>query len=144
MADITSANAIFLITLDIFPAPQQLQGFAADDIFDTEPLESVETSMGVDGNLSAGFVFVPVRQSIHLQADSPSGFFFDQWWAANQIGRQSLAASAVVILNSLGTKWVLTNGFLRQYKPIPDARRILQPRVFGITWESVSPALVTG
>lgn len=141
MADITSANAVYMLTIDIFPAPQQLQGFAADDIFDTDPIESVETLMGVDGFLSAGFVFVPVRQQIHLQADSPSGSLFDAWWAANQVGRQSLFATGVVTLTALGTKWALFNGVLRSYQPIPNARRVLQPRVFGITWESVSPAV---
>lgn len=142
MPDITAANATFMLSITtLFPAPVQLQGFAADDIFDTEEIESVEVSMGVDGKLSGGFVFKAVPQGITLQADSSSMALFDTWWGAMQFGRQVFFANGVVILPSIGTKWAMTNGLLTRYKPTPDAKKILQPRKFGITWESISPAL---
>jgi hypothetical protein len=62
---ITAANAIFQLYIPaVFSAPQQLQGFAADDIFDTENQELVQTQMGVDGLLSGGFVFIETKQTI--------------------------------------------------------------------------------
>ena len=83
MASITSANAIIMLTIpDLFPAPQQLQGFAADDVYGVNDLKSAEVLMGVDGKLSGGFVFVPIEWSISFQADSPSLDIFDQWWTA--------------------------------------------------------------
>lgn len=142
MADITAANAVFAIAVDtLFPVPVILQGFAADDVFDTDPLDSAETVMGVDGRLSAGFVFREVRQTVTLQADSPSMALFDFWWASMQAQRSVFFATGAVTLNALGTKWALTNGILHSYKPMPDVKRILQPRKFGLTWESVSPAV---
>jgi hypothetical protein len=133
---ITAANAIFQLDIpDLFAAPQQLQGFAADDIFGTDDQETVQTSMGVDGLLSAGFVFVETRQRITLQADSASNDVFDQWNGAQQAALDAFPASAVVILPALRKKWQMTRGFLTSYKPIPDAGKILRPRTFTITWQ---------
>lgn len=142
MADITGANAIFTITIPgLFPTPIQLQGFAADDVFETDPLESVETAMGVDGVLSAGFVFVPVRQRIALQADSASNLVFDTWWAQMQASRGIFTANGVVIMPSVGTRWALNTGFLRQYQPMPHVKKLLSPRAHHIEWQQVTPAV---
>jgi len=47
--DLTGANSIYTLAISsIFPSPQQLQGYAADDVFTSDPLESTETLMGVD------------------------------------------------------------------------------------------------
>lgn len=140
---ITSANATYLLAiLPLFPVPQQLQGFAADNIFGTDPLDVAETSMGVDGRLSAGFVFVPVTQNISLQADSLSNNVFDVWHQAEQLVKEKYRCQGIVMLTSIGKKWALNNGVLKTYPPIPDAAKTLQPRRYGITWESVSPSPV--
>ena len=56
MADITSNNAIIALTCPgIYPVPVFLEGFAADDIYDADSIVVGETSMGADGQLSAGF-----------------------------------------------------------------------------------------
>lgn len=142
MASITAANAVYMVSIPLlFPIPQQLQGFAADDVFGTDPLQSAETLMGVDGRLSGGFVYVEIKQSITLQADSPSNDFFDAWYSAQQVAKEPYTASALVLLTSLARKWTMTRGFLTTYQPIPDAKKLLQPRKFGITWESVQPAV---
>ena len=138
---ITSANAVYTISVsDLSLGPSQLQGFSADDIFTTEPVEAAEVSMGVDGNMSGGFVFVPIPQSVNLQADSDSNNFFDDWWQAQQIAKDLFYANATVLLISIGRKWALTKGILRTYPPIPDAAKTLRPRRFSLTWERVSPA----
>lgn len=142
MADITSANAVVMLSITtLFPAPVQLSGFAMDDIFDVGELESVETYMGVDGKLSAGFVYKEVDQNIALQADSSSMPLFDTWWATMQASRQVFFANGIVTLSALGQKWAMTNGVLKRYKPMPDAKKLLQPRKFGVTWESISPTI---
>ena len=140
MGNITAADSIYIINIpNVLLAPVQLQGFAADDIFDTEPLEAAETLMGVDGILSAGFIFVPVPQSITLQADSASNSVFDAWWTQEQANKTKYAASGQIRLKSIGTKWALTNGFLVTYPVIPNAGRTLKPRKFMIRWQSAFP-----
>jgi hypothetical protein len=141
MASITGATAIVTIMIPgLFSSPQQLQGFAVDDVFTTNELESAEVMMGVDGVLSAGFVYVPVEQNFRLQADSPSTFIFDTWWATQQQIQDLFYAQGVTILKPIGKKWAMTKGVLRRYKPTPDAKRLLQPQQFGITWQSILPA----
>ena len=138
MASITSANSIYMLAVTgLFITPQQLQGFAADDIFDTEPMENAEVLMGVDGVLSAGFVFVPVKQSVSLQADSASNTLFEAWYAAEQAAKEKYFATGIVRFPSISRSYALTNGVLSTYPAISDAKKVLQPRKYSITWGSV-------
>lgn len=142
MASITSANAVFMLSIpSLYVVPQQLQGFSADDIFSTDPLESAEVSMGVDGHLAAGFVYVPIKQNIMLMADSASNDIFDNWWTAQQQIKDLYFANALVTLTSISKKYTMTRGVLTTFPPLPDAGKTLKMRRFGITWESVAPSL---
>lgn len=141
MPSITSANSIYTISVaTIFPTPQRLRGFAADDMFTNEAIPTAEVAMGVDGRLSAGFIFVPFVQQIMLMADSPSNDLFDQWFAQQQLARDVYHATGLVQLPSTGKKYNLVRGFLTSYKPIPDARKKLEARTFGVTWQRPAPA----
>lgn len=141
MGSITAANAVFLLSIPgLIPVPVQLKGFAADDIFGTDPLGTVETSMGVDGVLSGGFVNVATRQNITLQADSASNALFDTWNAAQKALQDTLPAVGSVWLTSIGTKWAMTVGFLTEYPGVHSAGRTLRQRRYGITWQNALPA----
>jgi hypothetical protein len=138
---ITSANALlFLSVTNLFTTPQQIQQFSADDIYDMPSIRSSEVSMGIDGTLSGGFVFVAIPQTLMLQANSPSNSFFEQWWLAQQVAEDVYIAGGSITLNSLGEKWTMTRGFLTGYTPAPRAGRILQPRRYEISWNKVVPA----
>jgi hypothetical protein len=140
MASISSSNAVLALTQPIlFPVPQQLQGFATDDVFDVEAIKSVETLMGVDGVLSAGFVFAEVPMNISLQADSASNRFFDTLWTQMQAAQDVYALTGTAVLQSIATKFLMINGFLTGYKPAPDVKRVLQPRRYQITWQRIFP-----
>jgi hypothetical protein len=149
MPTITGATTVFTLAISppsfspqvsatLFAAPQKLSGFAADDIFTTEPIASVETLMGVDGILSAGFCYVAIRQAIAIQADSPSNDLFDLWWNAMQTTRDVYLAQGIVLVPTIQRKYALTNGSLTTYHGIADTKRLLQPRRYGITWQSLS------
>lgn len=138
---LTAANAVIMLSIPlVFPTPVQLQGFAADDIFSTEALDSAEVQMGVDGVMSAGFVFVPVQQRFVLQADSASNFIFDTWYNVQQGAKELFFATGLITLTSVGLKFAMVKGALTSYMPLPDAKKILQPRSFGITWQSAASA----
>ena len=56
MSTITSANSIISASIpDVYPAAQQLQGYAVDDAWAAESVEMALAQMGVDGLMSAGF-----------------------------------------------------------------------------------------
>lgn len=140
MGDITGANATYMLSItSLFPAPIPLEGFAVDDVFDTEDLEISENIMGVDGKMSSGIVFNPVKQTVMLQADSASNDLFDAWAQTQRQLRQVLYANAIVLLTSVGKTFVCTKGSLTTYKPVPTVKKLLQPRKYAITWESVLP-----
>jgi len=143
MASITAANSIVMISvINLIPAPIPLQGFSADDIFGAEDIDSAEVSMGVDGKLSSGFIHVAIKWNVMLQADSLSNLIFDNIYAAEQQIQEKYQIQGIVRLPSIGTQWIMKNGIMTSYNPMPTAKKTLQPRKFGITWESVSPAVV--
>lgn len=142
MASITAQNAVYILAVPGVISSTQLQGFSADDIFTTDVMEIAETLMGVDGKLSAGLINVPVKQSITLQADSASNSVFESWYVQMRQIRDVYFANASVTLTSIGRKYSLTNGALTGYMPISDAKKVLQPRKFTITWEAVATAPV--
>lgn len=141
MSTITAANSIFALTITgLYPAPQVLHGYAADDAFTTDALESAETVMGLDGHLSGGFIFNPVKQTIVLMPDSDSLDVFNNWSLAQMASREVLVANASISLPAIGKKYVLTRGFLTSHKPIPDVKKVLQSVQYQITWGSVAGA----
>jgi hypothetical protein len=138
---ITSASAVFTISCSILPqSPVQLQQFMVDDIFDTDAMRTVEHAMGVDGTLSFGFVFVPMMMRVALQANSPSIAVFDTIFAQQQQAETVYPLSGTVTLPAISKKYSLSNGALEEYKPLPDAKRMLQGQRFQLVWNQVVPA----
>ena len=138
---LTAANSVIMLSVaGLFPAPVQLQGFAADDIFDTDQIDSAETVMGVDGRLSAGWVPMAVKQNFSLQADSDSLSFFETWYASQQAVRELYIAAGSIYLPAVQRKYAMSRGFLTNHSATASAKRILQPRKFMITWEKLTSA----
>ena len=141
MGTITSANAVLTLSQAIlFPTPQQIHQFAADDVTDTDQVKNVEALMGVDGTLSFGFVFAPIMQNITLQANSPSIDFFNDLYTYTLAGEDVYVLSGSLLFPATDKKYNLVNGAMTDYKPTPDAKRTLQPQRFRITWNSVTPS----
>jgi hypothetical protein len=140
---ITSANAVLMFAITgLYDSPQRLQGFAADDIYTVDNIPSAEAIMGVDGILSAGFVYAPIPQTIALQADSISNSLFEHWVQAQKFAREAYLAQATIVLLGIARKYSMVNGALTSHPAMPTAARTLQPRRYTITWESVEPANV--
>ena len=140
---ITSANSVFTIVVPgLFPAPVQLRGYATDRAFTTEAVDLAEVQMGVDGRMTAGFVTNPVKQTITLQADSPSKDIFTALIQAMKTAREVYFVSGSIALPSTGEAFTLTRGILTNAKQIPDAQKVLQPVDYVITWESVNRSLL--
>jgi hypothetical protein len=147
MPDITSANAVLtLAAIGVLSVPQQIQGFATDDIYTVAPVSPVETMMGIDGDLSAGFVYTEKKMDITLMAGSPSNAFFDALQAAQEAAVQPFELSGVLTLPSNGIQAQLVTGYLTRYPPLPNGKKVLQPRVYEITWQNIniSPVSAAG
>lgn len=139
MPDITSANAVLtLAAVGVLSVPQRIQGFSTDDIYSVGVVTPIETEMGIDGQLSAGFLYTKKEMDITLMAGSPSNAFFDTLQAAQEAAVQPFELSGMLTLPSTGLQAVLITGFLTRYPPLPNGKKVLQPRVFQITWQNIN------
>lgn len=141
MSTLTTANsAATLVVRGLFPVPQSLQGYSTDDSFSSEDVKPVETQMGVDGLLSAGFVPYPTEISFVFQADSPSTAMFDVVLAAQNSAKEAFIFDGTIILQGTGEKFAMTKGYLTSASPMSSSKKTLQPRKFTITFQSVTKA----
>lgn len=141
MATLTAANSVITIGVtSLFPVAQQLQGFAVDDVFTSEAVTTVETMMGVDNILSAGWVATSKKLTFALQADSPSNVVFDTLWSAQEVAQEVFILFGEITLPAIGRAFTLQRGFMTSYMPMPDAKKLLQPRKFTIEWQRILPA----
>lgn len=139
-ATLTVANsAIALTTEALFPSAQSLQGYAADDAFDTDTVENGEFTMGIDGELSAGFVYNAVGVTLTFQADSASLNLFEQIYAYEQSNRTKLEQNLTIKIPAKNRQYDFTKGYMVSYKA-PAGKKILQPGVVVFTFKRMTPS----
>lgn len=142
MAQDLSVTAI-TITLAVpnLVALTVLQGFAPDDIYAINDVDTGETMMGLDGILSGGYV--PVARTIVFKqmANSPTESFFDAWGQGEDLAMVKYPAYGTITYPGLQKVAIMTNGFLRARKFLPDAQKLLMPQTFAVEWQKVQ---VTG
>jgi hypothetical protein len=131
---ITAANAVIQLSIaTIFPTPQQIQGFAEGDVFDATSVKINEVQMGVDGQQSAGFVWVSKPITFHLLADSESNDVFDEWGSQMEANQTVFLASGLIVLDT-GAKWTMSRGSFTDWLWIPPAKKLLMPRSHTVTF----------
>lgn len=138
---ITSANIVYMITIaGVVSAPTQLYGFAVDDAFSQGEVDHAELQQGVDAMVGAGWVPALIPQKFMFLASSPSIDLFELWGRTNNQLKSSLVANATVRIPAVSRSYNLTNGYLKGYSPMPDAKKVLGPRSFTITWSDIQPS----
>ena len=142
MATLTSANSVIILAVPSLLGATQLQGFAADDIYDSVAMVNKEILMGLDGIMGVSWIPVPFSQTYMLQANSISIPFFDSIWSSEQQIRDAYQIQGIITLPGLQRTFTLKNGTLMDYVPLPKAAKVLQPRAFHVMWESVNIAAV--
>lgn len=139
MSTITSANAAFALAItNLYPSPQSIQGYAADAMFAVDEADLAEIVMGVDGRMSAGYVYSVTPMTVSIMPDSPSNTVFETWYNTSRAAADVYSGNATIILPGIKRKYTLKNGVLTKGKALPDAKKTLQPREWKITWESVT------
>lgn len=145
MSSITAANSSFALAItNLYPTAQKVEGYAADAMFAFEDVQQVQTVMGVDGKLSGGYVFNEQKQTVTIMPDSPSLEMFANWYTAQYTAKDVYLATGTIIMPSIGRKYTLKKGYLTNGKPMPDAKKVLQPQEFKITWEQVTSEAYSG
>lgn len=136
---ITSADSTFVISsADFALAATIIEGYAADAAFAMDNVATAETSLGVDGKLSAGWIPRSYPQTITLQPDSPTRPLFNLIVGAQDAARTVYRLNAVITLPGNQFSHALARGVLKNITPMATAQKILQPMTFQIEWESVT------
>ena len=143
MSSLTSANSVLAIGVTgLYGVAQLLQGFSEGDAYSMDSVDVAETMMGVDGVLSAGYIPQKKVMKVSLQADSSSNTIFEAWYAAQEAAQDVFTAFANINQPAVSRNYTCVRGILKNYTPLADAKKILQPRTFTIEWNSVIPVPV--
>lgn len=142
--DITSANSVLTISprtagLIGSGGAFTVEGFASDSAFMAEDADIAEARIGVDGKASFGYVPYLVKQTITLQADSPSIALFETIVGAQNALRQPMILDAVLALPAVQKSYVFSKGAMTRLTPVPPGKRVLEPVSYELTWETVAP-----
>lgn len=128
MGTITSANSSFVLVVPrVFPIPQILQGYAADDAFTQEAFDLTEVRMGVDAILSGGFVPSPKQITVMLQPDSIALDVFLNWKAAMEAAKETFIATGNILYPSISKGFTLGTVFFKNSQGMPSAKKVLEP-----------------
>lgn len=137
----TGANVVLILTIPgLYPTPVQIEGFSADDVTSVGAVDTAETSIGVDGRMSMGWVATIFSQTINVQADSFSNDFFENWRQAEAQIRGKYPASGTLVIPGTDHKYTMTRGALKGIMAFPSIKRVVQARDYTIDWQSVSSA----
>jgi hypothetical protein len=140
---ITSANATLTISIPaLYPVPQTMQQWAADDAFSTDAIQIAETRMGVDGYMTGGFTPAIVPMTLTLMPDSVSISVFDFLSNSMMVSKEIYTMTGTLLIPATGKSYELQNGILRSVKVLPDAKKVLDPQSYIIDWNYILPAAV--
>lgn len=128
MADITSANAKLILTVDeLFPQGIELQQFSADQSFSPDAVQIAETRMGVDGFMAAGMTPNIKQVTITLEASSPSRKPLTTLYKAMDVNRKIYNCTLTARIPSIGSTYVWSNGVLQSGAPAAASQKVLAP-----------------
>ena len=138
--DITSANASATLILDLFPAGIKLEQFSADGAWSQDGYSVLETRMGVDGYMAAGYTPVEKEITFHFQANSPSINKLNLIWQTMEATKTALWCNLTITIPSIKMTYVCANGVLLTYKMLPNAEKVLEPVDATFRFESITAA----
>jgi len=121
---------------NLFAVPQQLQGFAQDDMYSMAAVDNKEIMIGVDGILSAGWIPQVKVLEVTLQADSSSNTFFESVYAAEEAAKSVFFFFGVISQPAVNKSYTLINGVMKNYTPLAAGKKTLQPRKFEIHFQT--------
>jgi hypothetical protein len=135
MATITSANSKMTLAVPPVVGVSTVQGYATDDAFATETVESAVAVMGVDGRMSHGYTPFITKLRVMLQADSPSISIFETWLSANTAVKDSLEGQMNILLPSVKKTYAFFKCALTRITPLPPAKKTLEPVEYEVSSE---------
>ena len=122
--NITVANSSVNFTTAL--GSVQGEGYSADNIFTSEQPDLVETRIGVDGKLSAGYTPAVNSITYHFEASSQNAAYFRGVASSVKLTKTPMPVVNTVTLPALGVRFVI-NGVIKNIKSLPDAGKVAEP-----------------
>jgi len=136
---ITSNSSVLMLAIaGVIPTAQRVQGFSADAAFAFDDVNNKEIVAGIDGTMSAGYIYTPTPQKITVMPNSNSYEIFAAWREAENAAAEVFFADGTVSIPATGFKYTMSKGVLSKTKAAPTVGKTLQPIEYEITWESVT------
>lgn len=130
---LTTADISFVLSINgLFPAVT-IEGFGVDDAFSNESVRQAEVHQGVDGLVSAGFIFNLTEMTITIMPTSPSYLIFETWREKQIASKKIFAASGVINYPGINMSFVLQDVFLTSHQAMPNAKKIAQEMPYMLT-----------
>ena len=140
-SSITSSNSVFQLSAGtLYPQPVLMKQYTADRAFASEDADIAEVAKGVDNNLYYGWVPRLYVQTIMFAPNSPSVGIFENIVLTEDSLMDKIPLAATIVIPALSRKYTFNNGILSRYTPFPSAARVMEPRGFTITWDTVVPS----
>ena len=136
--DITSANSTAVMYVDVFPAGVKFEQYSADGAWASDAYAVLETRMGVDGKMSAGYTPVEKEVTFTFQANSPTLDKLDIIWQTMEVSKTPLFGQISINVPSIKKQYVLANVVMMNYKLLPDAQKVLEPIDVTFRCESIT------
>lgn len=141
--DITSANSTLVITVSALAiASVAMEGYAVDNAWALDEVETAVAQVGVDAKMTAGWVPRLNPLTLSFAPNSPSIAVLSSIINSQDTMQTIYTLQGVLTCPSINKAWTLSNGVLTRGKVIPDGARILGAQSFQLTFESVRPAVI--
>lgn len=128
MNNITSANAS--ISISSVAGNADFEKFSADSALTADTVEIVETRIGVDGQISAGYLPTIKHFTVDFEASSNTIKYLMNLWTICETTKTPQAVVITITIPSVGKKFICS-GFLKQVPPMYTLKKTLDPVQFG-------------
>jgi len=134
--DITSAtSSVSMLSTN---GITDFEGYSADDIFTADSVDFVETRIGVDGKMSAGYVPQIKTVTFNFEASSKSLPSLLNLYAISEATRTPVFVTLTVFIPAISKKFIC-EGVMKGTKPMYDAKKTLEPMPIKFDFESIIP-----
>lgn len=114
------------------------QGYSADSELSADTVKIVETRMGVDGQMSAGYVPAIKRFTVEFEASSSTIWHLMSLAQLTESAKTPQPVVMTITIPAVGKKFICS-GFLTDYPPVLNIKRTLDPVSFGFDFQDIIP-----
>lgn len=134
--DITSANSSAVMISSI--GQTSFEGYATDDMFAADVVRFTETQIGVDGQMSAGYVPHIKPVTFTFAAGSNTVPQLINLYMMAQATKSPMPVEITITLPAINKKFICTGVFC-ETQPMQTAKKMLEPMAFKFEFQDVIP-----